>query len=133
MLFQCWASVADAGPTLKQHWPSVSFQLGRRTHGVLFSWPLLISHHVHIWPEIFSGEQFRATLEVKRRISNRRHLITRKGGQLEILNCIHYLLHFLSAELYFFALCLKAKYLFNYLSFFILSTKVDPKLGLVLI
>ena len=24
MLFQCWASVEDGGPTLKQHWMNVS-------------------------------------------------------------------------------------------------------------
>ena len=24
MLFQCWATVCDAGPTLKQHWFNVS-------------------------------------------------------------------------------------------------------------
>ena len=28
MLFQCWASVCDAGPTLKQHWVNVPFFLG---------------------------------------------------------------------------------------------------------
>ena len=26
MLVQCWASVADFGPTLKQHWVKVSFE-----------------------------------------------------------------------------------------------------------
>ena len=25
MLFECWASVADAGPTFKQHWLNASF------------------------------------------------------------------------------------------------------------
>ena len=29
MLFQCWPSVADAGPTLNQHWVSVSCLLVR--------------------------------------------------------------------------------------------------------
>ena len=29
MLVYCWASVADGGPTLKQHWFNVSFLLGR--------------------------------------------------------------------------------------------------------
>ena len=28
ILFQCWASVADDGPTLKQHWVKVSRWLG---------------------------------------------------------------------------------------------------------
>ena len=28
MLFYCWASVADNGPTLKQHWLNVSCLLG---------------------------------------------------------------------------------------------------------
>ena len=29
MLFQCWASVVDGGPTLKQHWVNASCLLGR--------------------------------------------------------------------------------------------------------
>ena len=28
MLFQCWASVGDGGPTLKQYWVNVSCLLG---------------------------------------------------------------------------------------------------------
>ena len=28
MLFQCWASVEDGGPTLKQHWANASCLLG---------------------------------------------------------------------------------------------------------
>ena len=28
MLFQCWASVEDAGPTLKRHWVNASCLLG---------------------------------------------------------------------------------------------------------
>ena len=28
MLFQCWASVADTGPTLKQHWLRLLWSLG---------------------------------------------------------------------------------------------------------
>ena len=33
VLFQCWASVADAGPTLKQHWVNVSCLLGSEHTG----------------------------------------------------------------------------------------------------
>ena len=29
MLFKCWASVKDGGPTLEQHWVNASFLLGR--------------------------------------------------------------------------------------------------------
>ena len=29
MLFQCWASVIDTGPTLKQHWVNASRLLGQ--------------------------------------------------------------------------------------------------------
>ena len=29
MLFQCWASVEDGGPTLKQHWVNAPCLLGR--------------------------------------------------------------------------------------------------------
>ena len=32
MLFQCWASVEDVGPTLKQHWVNASCLLGIRVH-----------------------------------------------------------------------------------------------------
>ena len=29
MLFQCWASVEDGGPTLKQHWTNAPCLLGK--------------------------------------------------------------------------------------------------------
>ena len=32
MLFQCWTSVADGGPTLKRHWVNISCLLGCRVH-----------------------------------------------------------------------------------------------------
>ena len=31
MLFQCWASVEDGGPTLKQHWVNAPCLLGTKT------------------------------------------------------------------------------------------------------
>ena len=34
MLFQCWASVFDAGPTLRQHWVYVSRLLHKRPEGL---------------------------------------------------------------------------------------------------
>ena len=46
MLFQCWASVADAGSTLIQHWADVSRFLGQRRipHGS----PLLLILRSHV-------------------------------------------------------------------------------------
>ena len=32
MLFECWASLADGGPTLKQHKVNVSCLMGKKHH-----------------------------------------------------------------------------------------------------
>ena len=34
MLFQCWASVKDGGPTLKQHWVNTSCLMGRAYNAI---------------------------------------------------------------------------------------------------
>ena len=40
-LFQCWASVEDAGPTLKEHWVNVPYLVGLNCVGVWWRWPWL--------------------------------------------------------------------------------------------
>ena len=53
-------------------------------------------------------------------------------GGVDFLNRTHYLFHFLSAILHLFHTLPEAKYLFHFLMIFFLTTKWDPKLGLVL-
>ena len=38
MLFYCWATVPDVGPTLKQHWVSVSCLMGHISRRGIASW-----------------------------------------------------------------------------------------------
>ena len=40
MMFQCWASAADGGPTLKQHWVNASWLLGTQNVSLV---PLVFS------------------------------------------------------------------------------------------
>ena len=53
MLFQCWASVCDAGPTLKQHCIAVSCLLGGRCGG-RHDDSVRVLHHLLHFPKLLS-------------------------------------------------------------------------------
>ena len=87
MLFECWSTIYDAGPTLKRHWVNVSCLLDIKNMQMCFKCSVLKFHNT----------QF-AILSVKYSLCIIRILIFRKIHSLHLLFFIAYDLLFLFAS-----------------------------------